>query len=131
MGVWKGLGFWTGIDRTTKDRAEYVLARTRLTDMADRPLYECSSGQLQRCFFARAIAQDAPVLLLDEPFSAIDQTTESRLIDIIREWRDEGRAVMIVLHDISSVMALSDCRLLLGAGRRCLAELTISSQPKT
>ena len=117
MGVWKGLGFWTGIDRTTADRVECALARTRLTDMADRPLYECSSGQLQRCFFARAIAQDAPVLLLDEPFSAIDQTTESRLIDIIREWRDEGRAVMIVLHDISSVMALSDCCLLLGAGQ--------------
>ena len=117
MGVWKGLGFWTGIDRANADRVDYALARTSLTEMADRPLYECSSGQLQRCYFARAIAQDAPVLILDEPVSAIDQTTESRLIEIIREWRNEGRSIMIVLHDISSVIGISDSCLLLGAGR--------------
>ena len=68
MGAWKGLGFWTGIDHRKAERIDYALTRTGLNNMADRPLYECSSGQLQRCFFARAIVQDAPLILLDEPF---------------------------------------------------------------
>lgn len=117
MGAWQGLGFWASLDRTKADRIDYALTRTGLTEMADRPLYECSSGQLQRCFFARAIVQDAPMILLDEPFSAIDQTTETRLIEIIREWRNEGRALLIVLHDLSAVMGISDTCLLLGGGQ--------------
>ena len=116
MGVWKGLGFWSGIDAAKSERILNALDRTGLTDISDQPLYECSSGQLQRCFFARAIAQDAPLLLLDEPFSAIDQTTESRLIDIIRDWRDEGRSILIILHDLSAVMNVTDHCLLLGNG---------------
>ena len=117
MGAWKGLGFWSGIDQEKADRIDYALTRTGLTPMADRPLYECSSGQLQRCFFARAIVQDAPLILLDEPFSTIDQSTESRLIEIIREWRNEGRALMVVLHDLSAVMGIADHCLILGGGR--------------
>ena len=117
MGAWQGLGFWTGIDQSKADRINHALARTGLTEMSDQPLYACSSGQLQRCFFARAIVQDAPVILLDEPFSTIDQTTEARLIDIIRDWREEGRAVMVVLHDLSSVMTIADTCLLLGDKR--------------
>ena len=117
MGAWKGLGFWTGIDQAKADRIDYALTRTGLTEMADLPLYACSAGQLQRCFFARAIVQDAPVILLDEPFSTIDQSTEAKLVEIIREWRAEGRGLMIVLHDLSAVMGLADTCLLLGDGR--------------
>ena len=117
MGAWKGLGFWTGIDQAKADRIDYALTRTGLTEMADLPLYACSAGQLQRCFFARAIVQDAPVILLDEPFSTIDQSTEAKLVEIIREWRAEGRGLIIVLHDLSAVMGLADTCLLLGDGR--------------
>lgn len=124
MGIWQGLDFWTGLDKAASDKVTEALARTGLTHMADRPLYECSSGQLQRCFFARAIVQDAPLLLLDEPFSAIDQTTEAGLTEIIREWRTEGRAVIIVIHDLSTAMAVSDSCLLLGGGRACFGKTT-------
>ena len=117
MGAWKGLGFWTGIDQAKADRIDYALTRTGLAEMADLPLYACSAGQLQRCFFARAIVQDAPVILLDEPFSTIDQSTEAKLVEIIREWRAEGRGLIIVLHDLSAVMGLADTCLLLGDGR--------------
>ena len=117
MGVWPQLGFWQAIDKSMADRVESALARTGLSHMADRPLFECSSGQLQRCFFARAIVQDAPIIILDEPFTAIDQTTESQLIDIITQWRQERRTLIIVLHDLSSVMGLADYCLLLGDGR--------------
>ena len=130
MGAWKKLGFWGSIDTAKAERIDYALIRTGLTEMADRPLYECSSGQLQRCFFARAIVQDAPLILLDEPFAAIDQTTESHLIELIREWRNEGRALMVVLHDLSAVMGISDTCLLLGAGRACFGKTdeTITTQ---
>ena len=117
MGVWPQLGFWQAIDKSMAERVEKALARTGLSHMADRPLFECSSGQLQRCFFARAIVQDAPIIILDEPFTAIDQTTESQLIDIITQWRQERRTLIIVLHDLSSVMGLADYCLLLGDGR--------------
>lgn len=117
MGTWQELGFWASIDRQKSERIDYALSRTGLKDMANRPLYECSSGQLQRCFFARAIVQDTRLILLDEPFSAIDQTTETKLVEIIKEWKNEGRALMIVLHDLSAVMGISDKCLLLGGGQ--------------
>ena len=117
MGAWPRLGFWQNMSAAIADRVEDALSRTGLSAMADRPLFECSAGQLQRCFFARAIVQDAPIIILDEPFTAIDQSTEEQLVDIIRQWRDEGRCVIIVLHDLSSVMGLADHCLLLGDGR--------------
>ncbi|MGC6413010.1 MAG: metal ABC transporter ATP-binding protein [Candidatus Puniceispirillaceae bacterium] len=117
MGAWKNLGLRSSINAQKSAKIDQALARTGLTGMANRPLYECSSGQLQRCFFARAIVQDAPLILLDEPFSAIDQQTQSNLVKIVKEWRDEGRALLIVLHDISTVMGLADSCLLLGDGR--------------
>ncbi len=122
MGAWNGLDFWTGIDSAKSRQIDDALARTGLTKIADRPLFECSSGQLQRCFFARAIVQDAPILLLDEPFLAIDQTTQAHLVEIIAEWRDEARAIVIILHDLSAVMALSDRCLLLGRQRACFGQ---------
>lgn len=122
MGAWRGLNFWRAVDKVALENIDGALERTGLTNMADKPLYECSMGQIQRCFFARAIVQDAPFLILDEPFSAIDQTTEDHLLDIIRGWRDEGRAVLIVLHDISSVLNISDKCLLLGANKSFFGE---------
>lgn len=116
MGSWKDLGFWASIDNEKADRIDHALNRTGLMPIADRPLYECSSGQLQRCFFARAIVQNSPLILLDEPFSTIDQTTQAKLVEIIKDWRDEGRALMIVLHDLSAVIGISDTCLLLGNG---------------
>ena len=117
MGAWHKLGFWSRITQDISGRVNDALIRTGLDKMADRPLFECSSGQLQRCFFARAIVQDAPVIILDEPFTAIDQATEYRLIDIIKQWRSEGRTLIVVLHDLSAVMNISDYCLLLGNGQ--------------
>ena len=119
MGAWHGLGFWSNISDEKRSRVEHALVQTNLVEMADRPVFECSSGQLQRCFFARAIVQDAPVILLDEPFTAIDQTTEANLVEIITSWRAEGRGVVVILHDLSAVKGLCDTALLLGGGQSC------------
>lgn len=119
MGAWHGLGFWSHINDAKQQAVEEALAQTQLTAIANQPLHECSSGQLQRCLFARAIVQDAPLLLLDEPFTAMDQSTQANLLTIIESWRRQGKGQIIVLHDLVAVRALSDHVLLIGEGKSC------------
>ncbi|MEM9360504.1 MAG: ATP-binding cassette domain-containing protein, partial [Pseudomonadota bacterium] len=97
-------------------RIEDALRQTNISHIADQPLHVLSAGQLQRARFARAMGQDASLLLLDEPFTAIDQTTESRLLDLIDAWAAEGRAVILVLHDLSAVLQHCNKALLIGNG---------------
>ncbi len=117
MGVWHGLGFLGAIDGVRQRRVEDALVRTGTAEIAEMPLHELSSGQLQRALFARTMVQDAPLILLDEPFTAVDQTTEAQLLTLIDEWAAEGRAVILVLHDLSAVLQHCSKALLLGMGR--------------
>ena len=114
MGAWGGFGLTRGLGRSGQDRVDAALEATGVLDIADRALHTLSGGQLQRALFARVIVQDAPLILLDEPFAAVDQTTEAHLLDIIRRWQDEGRAVVLVIHDLSSVLDHCSHALLLG-----------------
>lgn len=114
MGAWRGFGFRRGLDRAARDRMNAALDEAGVLDIADRPLHMLSGGQLQRALFARVIMQDAPLILLDEPFAAVDQSTEAHLLAIIRRWRDEGCAVVLVVHDLSSVLDHCSHALLLG-----------------
>ncbi|CUH47745.1 metal ABC transporter ATP-binding protein [Ruegeria atlantica] len=114
MGAWRGFGYRTGLDAAARDRMAAALDEAGVLDIADRPLHMLSGGQLQRALFARVIMQDAPLILLDEPFAAVDQSTEAHLLSIIRRWRDEGRAVVLVVHDLSSVLDCCSHALLLG-----------------
>ena len=92
------------------------MERTGTAAIADTQLHMLSAGQLQRALFARTIVQDAPVILLDEPFTAIDQSTEADLLALIDQWSGEGRAVIMVLHDLSAVLQHCHAALLLGRG---------------
>lgn len=114
MGAWRSFGFRAGLDRTARARMMAALEEVGVLDIADRPLHMLSGGQLQRALFARVIMQDAPLILLDEPFAAVDQSTEAHLLSIIRRWKDEGRAVVLVVHDLSSVLDHCSHALLLG-----------------
>jgi len=116
MGQWKGLGLFAGLDRNRRNRVTAALSEAGVADIADHPLHTLSGGQLQRAMFARVIMQDAPLILLDEPFAAIDQNTEAYLLGIIERWRKEGRAVLLVVHDLSSVLDHCSHALLLGGG---------------
>ena len=116
MGAWRGLGFWSGLDRAARIRTAEALDKAGVSTIADQPLHTLSGGQLQRALFARVILQDAPLVLLDEPFAAVDQMTEAHLLQIIRGWRSEGRAVVLVLHDLSAVLDHCTHALLLGGG---------------
>ncbi|MEO0632981.1 MAG: metal ABC transporter ATP-binding protein [Pseudomonadota bacterium] len=115
MGAWKGFGLQGRLDAATRNRVDAALDAAGVLDIADQSLHTLSGGQLQRALFARVIMQDADLILLDEPFAAVDQSTEAHLLSIIDRWRDEGRAVVLVVHDLSSVLDHCSHALLLGA----------------
>jgi zinc/manganese transport system ATP-binding protein len=80
-----------------------ALARVGLAEMESRPIQALSAGQFQRVLFARTIVQDAKLILLDEPFTAVDAATTRLLLSVIQEWHAQGRTVIAVLHDMDLV----------------------------
>src|SRR5918994_5181790 len=103
MGLWSRSGLFGGIGRRDRDRIEEALAAVGLTGFERRPIGTLSGGQMQRALFARLLLQDASVILLDEPFTAIDAKTTGDLLDLVRRWHDESRTVIAVLHDLDLV----------------------------
>jgi zinc/manganese transport system ATP-binding protein len=103
LGLWprRGLlGRHTAQDRTDVGRA---LQAVGLAGFEKRSIDTLSGGQFQRALFARVLLQDADLILLDEPFNAIDARTVDELIALIRHWNGEGRTVMVVVHDLELV----------------------------
>lgn len=85
-----------------------ALDRVGLADLADRQIGKLSGGQRQRVFLARAIAQEADVLLLDEPFAGVDKRQESGILTLLRELADAGASILVSTHDLPSLPALVD-----------------------
>ncbi|MFN3525534.1 MAG: manganese/iron ABC transporter ATP-binding protein [Paracoccus sp. (in: a-proteobacteria)] len=85
-----------------------ALARVGIEDMRLRQIGELSGGQKKRVFLARALAQDARVILLDEPFTGVDVDTERRIIDLLGQMRDEGRVMLVSTHDLGAVPEYCD-----------------------
>jgi len=98
-----GAGWVRALSRSRWDAASAALAQVGLASLARRPVGSLSAGQFQRLMFARAIAQDAPVLLLDEPFNAVDEPTAAELLAIVLRWHAQGRTVVVVAHDLALV----------------------------
>jgi len=117
MGAWRDLGLTGRVNASGRARIAKALERTGTADIAHMPIHTLSAGQLQRALFARTIVQDAPVILLDEPFTAVDQSTEADLLTLIDDWSAKGRAVILVLHDLSAVLQHCNAALLLGRGK--------------
>lgn len=103
LGLWRRRGLFGGLRAEDRARIGAALASVGLEGFARRPIDTLSGGQLQRALFARALVQDAQVLLLDEPFTAIDEQTVDDLLKLVQRWHDEGRTVVAVLHDIAMV----------------------------
>jgi zinc/manganese transport system ATP-binding protein len=100
LGMTGRIGPFRAIPAPRLRAADRALAAVGLPDHAARPLSALSAGQFQRVLFARLMVQDAPVLLLDEPFSAVDATTTEDLLAILRLWHAQGRTIVVVLHDL-------------------------------
>ncbi len=94
-----------------KDRAvvESVLARLEMLDYRDTQIGQLSGGQQQRVFIARALAQEADVLLLDEPMNGIDAATQEVIMQVIEEQRAAGKIVLLATHDLVSASCACDC----------------------
>jgi zinc/manganese transport system ATP-binding protein len=103
MGCWRSLGAFRGFGRREREKVEQALAAVGLSGFEARPISSLSGGQLQRSLFARLLLQDASLILLDEPFTAIDSGTARDLMDLIQRWHGEGRTVVAVLHDLDLV----------------------------
>ena len=116
MGAWQGYNPFAGLNKATRNRVDAALEMAGILDLADQPLHALSGGQLQRALFSRVIMQDAPLILLDEPFSAVDQYTEQHLLSVIKTWQSQRRTVIMVLHDLSAVLDHCTHALLLGNG---------------
>jgi zinc/manganese transport system ATP-binding protein len=97
------LGPFRSIGRDKLAATRAALDRVGLAEMAQRPIQALSAGQFQRVLFARTIVQDAKLILLDEPFTAVDTATTRLLMSVIHEWHAQGRTVIAVLHDMDLV----------------------------
>ncbi|MCI4665404.1 MAG: metal ABC transporter ATP-binding protein [Neomegalonema sp.] len=105
MGLWDEIGAFGGVSRSQRARVETAIAAVGLVGFESRAIGALSGGQMQRALFARLLLQDAALVLLDEPFTAIDAKTTVDLIELVKNWRSEGRTILAALHDIDAVRA--------------------------
>jgi zinc/manganese transport system ATP-binding protein len=105
MGLWPRIGVFGGLGREDRRRIGDALEAVGMAGFADRPIGALSGGQMQRTLFARLLLQDAELILLDEPFVAIDARTAADLMALVARWGGEGRTVIAVLHDLETVRA--------------------------
>lgn len=87
---------------------QWALERVNMTHLQDRHISQLSGGQQQRVFLARALAQQADILILDEPFSGIDITTEQLILSVLQNLRDSGKTIIVVHHDLHTVQKYFD-----------------------
>jgi zinc/manganese transport system ATP-binding protein len=119
LGGWREFGAFRAPGKALRARAAEAAETVGLAGRIERKIAEISVGEFQRALFARLILQEAAVILLDEPFAAVDAPTMAVLLDQVTQWHREGRTVIAVLHDLEVVQARFPSTLVLA--RRCLA----------
>ena len=99
QGAWPQVSLLRGLSRGSRQRIRASLERVGLLSMAKMPIEELSGGQFQRMLFARVMVQGAPLVMLDEPFTGIDEATSCELMNLILEMHQQGQTILAVLHD--------------------------------
>ena len=102
-GLWRGTGLFGGIGKAAREKILRAIASVGLNGFENRPIGTLSGGQMQRVLFARVLLQDARLIVLDEPFNAIDSKTTADLLVLVKHWHGEGRTVLAALHDMEMV----------------------------
>lgn len=118
MGCLPGLAWWRRPGRAERYQARSALATVGLGELEHLPFGTLSGGQRQRALVARALVQDAPLLLLDEPLASVDEVTATRLVDLFEELASKGRSLLIATHDLAHA---ERCDLVLCLRRRQVA----------
>ena len=103
MGTYGSLGWIKRPGKREKKTALEALEKVGMLAFKDRQISQLSGGQQQRVFLARALAQDAAIYFMDEPFQGVDAITEIAIINILKELRKEGKTVVVVHHDLQTV----------------------------
>lgn len=113
MGLYRRIGWFRSVSRKYRELAREALGRVGMADYAQRQIRQLSGGQQQRVFLARALAQNADLYLMDEPFAGVDAATERAIVEILRELRQSGKTALVVHHDLQTVTEYFDQVLLL------------------
>jgi zinc/manganese transport system ATP-binding protein len=116
-GLWRSTGFFGGMGNAAREKIGHALAAVGLNGFENRAIGTLSGGQMQRMLFARVLLQDARLIVLDEPFNAIDTKTSADLLALVRRWHAEKRTVLAALHDMDLVRANFPETLLLARGK--------------
>jgi len=103
MGLWRAIGGFAGLNGAQRRRIDETISAVGLNGLQTRPIGAVSGGQLQRALFARVMLQDAALVLLDEPYRAVDAASIRDLSALVQQWHREGRTVIAVLHDLDHV----------------------------
>ena len=117
-GLWREIGFFRGLSVHQRDSCVDALEAVGLNGFEDRLIGSLSGGQMQRSLFARVLVQNESVILLDEPFNAIDIKTSLDLTEIIKQWHKNDRTVNMVTHDLDYVR--QHCQKSLLIARECV-----------
>ena len=132
LGHWPRIGAFAALGASQRQAIAQALKQVGMQGFEKRPLDSLSGGQLQRVLFARLLVEDAQLLLLDEPFAAVDEQTTRDLLKIIHAWQAEGRTLIAVLHDLRQVrehfpktLLLARDALALGATEQVLTEVNL------
>ncbi len=113
MGRYAQTGWFRRVARSEAALVDDCLERVGMGGYRSRQIGQLSGGQRQRVFIARALAQQASVMLMDEPFAGVDARTEASILELLRDLRVEGRSIVVVHHDLETVRAAFDWALLL------------------
>jgi manganese/zinc/iron transport system ATP- binding protein len=113
MGTYGRLGWFRRPGRRERQEALNALERVGMRELAHRQIGQLSGGQQQRIFLARALVQQAPLILLDEPFQGVDAVTEQTMVTLLRQLRDHGHTVLVVHHDLQTAAQYFDWVILL------------------
>ena len=113
MGRYGHRKWWQNLTREDFRLADEALDKVRMREFGKRQIGQLSGGQQQRVFLARALAQDADILLLDEPFAGVDAATERAILDVLQETRERGKTLVVVHHDLATAAEYFDLLVLL------------------
>ncbi len=113
MGRYNKLGLFSRPRKADRDAARYALEQVGMQDFAKRQISQLSGGQQQRVFLARALAQQAEIYFMDEPFAGVDAATEKAIINILKDMSAAGKTVIVVHHDLQSVAKYFDWLIML------------------
>lgn len=113
MGTYGRLGWFRRPGRSERETADMCLDQVGMRSFANRQIRQLSGGQQQRVFLARALAEQAKVYFLDEPFAGVDAATEQAIVTLMQELRSAGKTVFVVHHDLQTVREYFDYVILL------------------